>query len=369
MRIRRDWLRRIPDYDGPWSRRKGWRPDPGGEPGPGPGEPDDDGEPQADEVGGEPVAADPPPGDDDEAAETAPGDDGDEQGEPDGDDEADAAGQGEGEPAEGEPEPGEAQEAHDGTDEPHPEAQTRPGAGGEREAPPELDTSLYLPEEEEQARREAEQRKQRTPWNRGRAPKAFDLEGRYLRGLAARFARMVSKLAEDNAELPSEGDDEWDINELVRRRFTGRMLSQCRMSREKRRVAVVLDTSPSCAHQARLFGAVAQVAEALGDCEMYDGPNFQLVARWQRGRWEELPPEERGWFFRHRVVLAFGDFDGIEHITRASWERGNRIYWFCCEERPMVLEANRDYFTRQYKGHYQAAYDLQGLMRAMARVR
>jgi hypothetical protein len=226
-----------------------------------------------------------------------------------------------------------------------------------------------VPEEVEQSRREGEARRRRTPWNRFHAPRAFPLEGRYLRGLATRFARMVSKLAEDNADLPSDGDDEWDLNALVRRRFTGQLPNQCRMSREKRKVVVVLDTSPSCAHQARLFGSIAQIAEELGDCEIFDAPNFGLVSRWRGGRWENLPPEERDWPFRHRVVLAFGDFDGIQHICEASKQRGNRIFWFCCEERATVLEAGRETFVHEYKGKYFPATQVTQLMRAMGRVR
>lgn len=308
-RIDRPWLRRIPGY-GKVRRKK----------------PGQDGQPgQTDETGEETL---------DEAQ------DGDAEGEA-----ADA------------PPTGEAGEDNEGQAD-----QPAPG-----DPPPDLDTSLSIPPDIEQARREAQEQEQ--PWNRFHAPRAFPLEGRYLRGLAARFARMVSKLAEDNADLPSEGDDEWDINALVRRRFSGKLPNQCRISRDKRKVVVVLDTSPSCAHQARLFGSVAQIAEELGDCELYDAPNFGLEARWHEGKWEKLEGVERDWPFRHRVVLAFGDFDGIEHICDASKQRGNRIVWFCCEERAGALEAGRETFVRQYKGKYFAANHISQLMRAMGKVR
>jgi hypothetical protein len=141
------------------------------------------------------------------------------------------------------------------------------------------------------------------------------------------------------------------------------------MSREKRKVVVVLDTSPSCAHQAKLFGSIAQIAEELGDCEIYDAPNFGIESRWEQGTWTDLPAPERDWPFRQRVVLAFGDFDGIEHICDASQKRGNRLYWFCCEERPPVLESQREYFVRNYKGKYFPANQLPQLMRQMGKVR
>ena len=214
-----------------------------------------------------------------------------------------------------------------------------------------------------------ERRRRLSTLNLSLAPQAFGLEGRYLRALAARFARMVSKVAEDSADMPTQGDDEWDLEELRTRRFTGRLVSQCRMTREKRKVAVVLDTSPSCEHQARLFGSVAQVAEALGDCELYDAPNFAIVARKLNEAWETLPELEREWQFQRRVVLAFGDFDGIDRICKASQVRGNKIYWFSCEERPSVLDSQRDTFVKHYKGRYLPATNLAALMKAMGRVR
>ncbi len=262
--------------------------------------------------------------------------------------------------AQGENEQGEPMES-EGSDDGAPEDDS------ENDAEP---PGLSIPEQVEQARDEAEREKQGQGWqNLNLAPQAFALEGRHMRGLAARFARMVSKVAEDSADMPSQGDDEWDLVELRQRRFTGRLISQCRMTREKRKVAVVLDTSPSCEHQARLFGAIARVAEDLGDCELYDAPNFAIHARRLGEAWETLPQAEREWQFQRRVVLAFGDFDGIERISAASAIRGNKIYWFCCEERPTVMESSREFFVKNYKGRYFPATHLHSLMKAMRRVR
>lgn len=261
---------------------------------------------------------------------------------------------------------GEATEGQQG--DPTDETADQPRDGEGEDVPPE-DLSLDVPDDVEARRKEEHEREERSALNRSMAPQAFSLEGKYLRGLAARFARMVSKVAEDSADMPAPGDDEWDLEELRTRRFTGRQVNQCRMTREKRKVAVVLDTSPSCEHQARLFGAIAQVAEALGDCELYDAPNFAIMARKLGRQWESLAEAEREWGFRKRVVLAFGDFDGIDRISEASKLRGNKIYWFCCEERPSVMESSREYFVKHYKGHYFPATNLHRLMHAMRRVR
>jgi hypothetical protein len=282
---------------------------------------------------------------------------------------ADPDGEASDDPALSEDEEGEqAAAGADGDPGEDPSEDSAPGAGGEESVPPD-ELPLDVPEDVETRRREEREREERTALNRHLAPRAFSLDGKYLRGLAARFARMVSKVAEDSADMPTLGDEEWDLEELRMRRFTGRQVSQCRMTREKRKVAVVLDTSPSCEHQARLFGAVAQVAEALGDCELYDAPNFAIGAHRLEDEWETLPEAEREWSFRKRVVLAFGDFDGIDRISAASKLRGNKIYWFCCEERPSVLESSRDYFLKNYKGFYFPATNLNRLLHAMRRVR
>ena len=313
-RIRREWLERIPDHA--WVRRPGT----GRKDGP------EDGPPPPKEEGGD-----------------------------DGDDAADAAGV---------PDGGAAREDTTGED----TAEDTGEDTGEGEGI-EDDYGLDIPEEIEARRREQEEKNRRPAANPGLAPRAFGLEGHYLRNLATRFARMITKVAEDSADLPSQGDEEWDMPELLKRRFTGRLIHQCRMTREKRKVAIVLDTSPSCEHQARLFASVASIAEELGDFDLYDAPNFAIVARKSGDSWEQLASTQEAWAFKGRVVPAFGDFDGIERICEASAIRGNRIYWFCCEERPDVLEQQRETFVRRYKGKYFPATSLQQLLKAIARVR
>lgn len=349
-RIEREWLRRFPDFVWREQRVRKRRPP----------EPGEDGEPAPEmreaEEGDDPQAL--------EAEETDERPEGDEAAAAGGEEDPDAEpGEDDGERAEGEP--GTSAEAGQSSRAPEGE----PADGGDAEGEPDLDTSLHVPEAIEREREEERAKRARGLRNRGLAPKAFDLEGHYLRNLAARFARMVSKVAEDSADMPAQGDEEWDLVELTQRRFTGRLVNQCRMTREKRKVAVVLDTSPSCEHQARLFAAVARVAEELGDCELYDAPNFAIVRRKLGEAWEPLEETQHEWDFRRRVVLAFGDFDGIDRICEASAQRGNKIYWFCCEERPSVLERERETFVSRYKGRYFPATTIDQLMRAMARVR
>lgn len=240
---------------------------------------------------------------------------------------------------------------------------------GSNQPPESGEQSLSIPEDVAKRLEEQEEEELSHQHNIFGAPKAFSLDGRYLRRLASQFARMVSKVAEDSADMPVQGDDEWDHVELVQRRFSGRGVNQCRMTREKRKVAVVLDSSPSCVHQARLFGAIATVAERLGDCELYDAPNFYIHAHKQAMAWENYKERGAEWDFSQRVVLAFGDFDGIDIICEASKLRGNRIYWFSCEERPEVLNFGREKLVTHFKGVYLPANNMEQLMKAMRRVR
>lgn len=357
IKIQREWLKRIPQ--GTWIRRKGRKAsqEPGEE-GYSGAQPTEEGTEEGIEEGTE--AAAPPLGE--ALPEDAPPD---AEGEHSAaEDEQQAT---EGDPTQEEETPPDAaadssEGAGDGTGEGNDEDSQPPPISTE-------DNPLHIPEEEQQRREEEKQIKERGRINRHLAAKAFNLEGHYLRGLATQFARMVSKVAEDSADLPQPGDEEWDVVALSQRRFTGQHIHQCRMTRDKRKVAVVLDTSPSCEHQARLFGAIAHVAEELGDCELYDAPNFAIASRKIGEAWEELPRAEREWQFKRRVVLAFGDFDGMDRINAASAVRGNKIYWFSCEERPVVLESHRNLLVKGFKGHYFPAVDMNQLMRAMKRVR
>ena len=324
--VYRPWMKRIPDWQPGQEKAPAWEEDPAGKP------------LAPDEEGAEGEAEMEPP-DGEEGTEQA------------------AAGEGEAGP----PEPGQEGAPSGG------EALADPPPAGPEEGP--ADTRLDVPDEVEERRREEADRKSRFPRNLGLAGQAFSLKGHYLRNLATHFARVISKVAEDSADMPAQGDEEWDVSELIRRRFTGRHVNQCRMTREKRKVAIVLDTSPSCEHQARLFGTIARIAEELGDCEIYDAPNFGMVARKLGDEWETLHRQEQDWDFQGRAVLAFGDFDGLDRICEASAIRGNRIYWFCCEERAQVLEMYREQFLKRFKGFYHPANNTAQLMKALGRVR
>lgn len=159
--------------------------------------------------------------------------------------------------------------------------------------------------------------------------KAFSLEELRRRRIMTTFALLMSKVAEDLTGWPIPGEDEWSVPDLMARHLDRRPLAQCRHSRERERVVVVIDTSGSCLHQARFFSAIATAAAAAGDVEIYDAPNAGIRARKGRRGWQ--PAAHTHWDFARRTVIFFGDFDGGDVVIRAS--RRNKLYWFCSENR------------------------------------
>jgi len=161
--------------------------------------------------------------------------------------------------------------------------------------------------------------------------KAFDLSAARRRRLSVSFAAIVGKIAEDLAGWPVEGDDEWDIAAIMERRINHRPLNQCRQSREKEGLVIILDTSGSCESQAEFFSAIASIALKQRDVELYEAPNGCIKSR-NMGNGRQ-PVEDNGapfnWNFANRTIIFFGDFDGGDAPVIASWK--NKVYWFSCE--------------------------------------
>lgn len=196
---------------------------------------------------------------------------------------------------------------------------------------------------------------------------AFVLE--YLRRsrLRAAFARIVSKIAEDLAGWPVEGDDEWSIPTLMQRRITREHLANCRQSREKEALVVILDTSGSCLPQARFYNSIAAAAVQSGDVELYAAPNAGLRAQRTRQGWIGIP--EKSWPFQKRTIIFFGDFDGGDAVVEASWR--NTLYWFCSEGTrypSMRQHPWCSYNLKHFKGKYYNCNDEQDFIRLLKKI-
>ena len=159
------------------------------------------------------------------------------------------------------------------------------------------------------------------------------------RRLSSSLAVIISKLAEDKTGEPIIGEDEWDVQELMMRSITRRNIYHCMQSRERENIVLVLDSSPSCERSAKLYGQIAYLSCKLGNLDIYLAPNARLTHKMnaKTHEYENIfsMPEDKNLiacqmdslhnFFRNRVILFFGDYDGVRHICLAS--HNNEVYW------------------------------------------
>lgn len=197
---------------------------------------------------------------------------------------------------------------------------------------------------------------------------AFSLEFARHRRIVNTFALIISKIAEDLAGWPVDGDDEWSIQELMSRRLTLAPLSRCRQSREKESVVLILDTSGSCLPQAVFYNQIAGAAVESGDIELYAAPNAGLEARRDRRGWKAV--EQRAWPFHGRTIIFFGDYDGGDAVVEASWR--NKVYWFCSEGTrypSMKLHPWCSYPFSFFRGVYYDCLNKEDFVRLLRKVR
>lgn len=180
-------------------------------------------------------------------------------------------------------------------------------------------------------------RQQKYEVNLGRAPSVTSLLDKQDpdRRLATTFGLIVAKAAEDLSGAPKPGDDFWDFDQLMARRITHKELAKCKMTRERERIILLLDTSPSCARMAKFYQKLAQIAMLRDDIEVYNAPNGCIENQYLPGGKEVKPRQlleqhavylrinEMGW--RRRTIMYFSDFDGTDQNIETS--KYNRFYW------------------------------------------
>ena len=164
------------------------------------------------------------------------------------------------------------------------------------------------------------------------------------------IANVFAKIAEDLTGEPVPGEDEWYMEDLLYRSCTRKPINKCKVDYERERLVLVLDNSPSCRRQATFFSSIATAALKLNDVEIYAAPNARMAA-WMNpktSRYEDLPLEDTCDYITHhaglysmeyalghwlrwksRVVVFFGDADGIEVLCNAS-RHVRKLYWFNC---------------------------------------
>ena len=166
----------------------------------------------------------------------------------------------------------------------------------------------------------------------------FDLDITGTRRMSVDFARIISKIAEDNSGKIIDGSDFLDMNKLINRTIDKRSIFNCKSSRELESIVLLLDSSPSCEREAQLYTELASVAANFDDVDMYNAPNARITHRYKKNKRKFLPCFElediknnaqRWSYFKNRVIMFFGDFDGISVVLKGT--HNNKVYWFCTE--------------------------------------
>jgi hypothetical protein len=145
--------------------------------------------------------------------------------------------------------------------------------------------------------------------------------------LATQFALLVAKVAEDMSYTEVDGDRFWDTHEIMKRQVTKKPLHQCRHDYEKSRLALLVDTSPSCADEAIFYSKIASGAMLRDDIDIFLCPNGHIDAKFDRDVMRFVTDNRKSeWDLEGRVVLYFTDWDGNQEIIDNS--KNSKIYWF-----------------------------------------
>ena len=194
---------------------------------------------------------------------------------------------------------------------------------------PDSDRDLYTDRRHTPAadRIEEEIQEQTDRRNRGDANTDWTPDERKDRKTAALFALLVSKVAEDISYQRAPGDRFWDPRKIMRRQIDRRPLSHCKMDYTKRRLALLVDTSPSCRDEAVFYSKIASGAMLRDDIDLLLCPNGRVDARFDRDEMRFVS-DDRGtdWALDGRTVLYFTDWDGADEIVEHA--RTCTLYWF-----------------------------------------
>lgn len=145
--------------------------------------------------------------------------------------------------------------------------------------------------------------------------------------IAQAFAIIVSKLADDLSYREIEGDEFWDAKALMKRTIDGRPLHHCKKDYNQRRLALLVDTSPSCRDEAIFYSKIASGAMLRNDIDIFLAPNGQIDGEFSREHNRFLISDKgKEWDLDGRTILYFTDWDGSTNIAHQS--KKTNLYWF-----------------------------------------
>ncbi|MEF8795174.1 MAG: hypothetical protein V5A48_01865 [Salinivenus sp.] len=191
------------------------------------------------------------------------------------------------------------------------------------------------------------------------------------RKTATMFAILVGKVAEDMSYQRMPGDEFWDPRKIMRRQIDNRPLRHCKMDYTKRRLALLVDTSPSCRDEAVFYSKIASGAMLRDDIDIFLCPNGRIDARFDPEPMRFVD-DDRGadWALDGRTVLYFTDWDGADEIVTHS--RACNLYWFDNCPPADYWESPRDRRQRvrlQYRGRHFHCPDPDAFRRLARKIR
>ena len=163
--------------------------------------------------------------------------------------------------------------------------------------------------------------------------KSFDYEYLRNRKLSSTLSLLFGKIAEERMGDRTEGADKWDIDKIMFRRISKKVITDCKYAREKQRLVLMLDSSPSCSSMANVYSQISTESANFDDLEIYDAPNgyAHSIYNPREGKFIKLTKEEVEYTmlwggFSGRTIIYFGDTDATRSI-RESYKY-NDVHWF-----------------------------------------
>jgi hypothetical protein len=220
---------------------------------------------------------------------------------------------------------------------------------------------------------------QKIEGNRDSAGSSFRYRKLKNRKLSSTLSLLFGKIAEERMGDKVEGSDKWDIEKIMFRRISKKVITDCKYTREKKQLVLMLDSSPSCRRMAKTYSTIATESARFDDVEIYDAPNgyahsvydprennFRLLER------QELDYTYLWNGFNNRTIIYFGDTDATRSIRSAY--KHNDIHWFYqrSSSHHFTRQENKEYLEQQvikYWGNMATIYNCNNVNELLRAVR
>ena len=178
-------------------------------------------------------------------------------------------------------------------------------------------------------------RRKGSSWKLNKKPErsAFSYDALHNRKLGSTLALLFSKIAEERMGDKIIGEDKWDVEDIMFRRVSKKVITNCKYTREKKHLILILDRSPSCKDMAQTYSEIATESAMFDDIEIFDAPNGYAHSIYNplRKDFINLTDEEIDAMYhwnslQDRTIIYFGDEDAVRSINNSN--KHNEIHWF-----------------------------------------